>query len=450
MVLFSAFLILTEVYAALGVGSRVAVIAATISGNSVVQDEIQERNRQIEELQRQIEENQAQADAAGTKSKTLENEIARLNAEIKQVQLEIRALDLSIGKTTDEIQETEGQISDTSQQMAKHRNALAQYIKLAYENDQRSLTEILLNNESISDFFNELNNLSATQDNLQLTIKDMKELKTQLETHQNQLEEQQTELERAKRLQDIEKRSLDSTKAGQNKLLKDTKGQESKFQELVKKSQKDIEAIRSQITYLEQNGVSAEDAVKYGHLAAIGAGIRPEYLLAELELESATGSNVGKCLIVDSTSGATRRVTNGQIYSKGIHPTRDLPLFLSITAELGRDPFQTPISCGSSWGGAMGPAQFIPSTWMGYREEVARLTGHNPASPWSIEDAFVAAAAKLSKDGANTKTSAGEIAASRRYYCGRSIGTKEKPLPSGCISYANSVQRLAAEIAKNL
>ena len=53
--------------------------------------------------------------------------------------------------------------------------------------------------------------------------------------------------------------------------------------------------------------MSAEDAVKYGQLAAIGAGIRPAFLLAELEQESALGSNVGKCYIVDKTSGATRQ-----------------------------------------------------------------------------------------------------------------------------------------------
>ena len=414
---------------------------------AAVQDEIADRNQQIEELQRQIEEYQNQVDSARTKSSTLESEIARLNAEINQVQLEIRALNLSINKTTAEVRETEGQISDTEQQMAKHRNALAQYIKLAYENDQRSLTEILLNNESISDFFNELNNISATQDNLQLTIKDMKELKSQLETRQNQLEEQQTELERAKRLQDIEKSSLDSTKAGQSKLLKDTKGQESKYQELVKRSQKDIEALRAQVRYLEQNGVSAEEAVKFAQLAAIRTGIRPEYLLAELEQESGLGINVGKCNITDTTSGSSRHITTGRVFKRGIHPTRDLPAFLSITAELGKDSLQTPISCwpGSGYGGAMGPAQFIPSTWMGYREEVARLTGHNPANPWVIEDAFVAAAAKLSKDGANSQTRAGEIAASKRYYCGSATSRS-----SGCINYANSVQRLAAEIAKNL
>ena len=410
-----------------------------------VQDDIDAKNRLLEEYQRQMEEYIQEAEKAGTQSKTLQNEIARLNTQIKQVQLEIKSLDVSIKKTDLEIGVTETKIGDAETEIGTHKNALAQYIKIVNENDQRSLTEILLKNQNLSDFFNDLNSIQTTQDNLKTAINDIKRLKGQLEEHQTNLEDKQTELEQAKRLQEIEKRSIDATKAAQAKLLKDTQGKESKYQELVKKTQKDIEAIKNQIGYLIQNGISAEEAIKYGQLAAIGAGIRPAYLLAELEQESALGNNVGKCLIVDATSGATRRVTNGQVYKKGIHPTRDLALFLNITAELSKDPFQTPISCGSSWGGAMGPAQFIPSTWMGYREEVTRLTGHNPANPWSIEDAFVAAAAKLSKDGANSQTRAGEVAASKRYYCGSATSRS-----SGCNNYANSVQRLATEIAKNL
>lgn len=410
-----------------------------------VQDDIDAKNRLLEEYQRQLEGYIQEAEKAGSQSKTLQGEIARLNAEINQVQLEIKSLGVSINKTGLEIGVTETKIGDAENKINTHKSALGQYIKIINENDQRSLTEILLKNQNLSDFFNDLNSIQTTQDNLKTAIDDIKDLKGQLEQHQSNLEQKQNELEQAKRLQEIEKRSIDATKATQAKLLKDTQGKESKYQELVKKTQKDIEAIKSQIGYLIQNGISAEEAIKYGQMAAIGAGIRPAFLIAELEQESALGSNVGKCLIVDGTSGATRRVTNGQIYNKGIHPTRDLALFLTITAELGKDPFQTPVSCGSSWGGAMGPAQFIPSTWMGYRDIVTRLTGHNPANPWSIEDAFVAAASKLAKDGASSQTRAGEIAASKRYYCGSATSRS-----SGCINYANSVQRLATEIAKNL
>lgn len=410
-----------------------------------VQDEIDTKNRQIEALQKQIDEYEQRAEGARNQSQTLQGEVNNLNARINEVQLEIKSLGLSIKKTGLEINDTESKIGDAQDKINKHKNALAQYIKIIYENDQRSLTEILLKNDSLSDFFNDLNNIQTTQSDLKTAIDDIKDLKNQLEKHHADLEDKQTELGRLRGLQEIENKSLSQNKNHKNQLLKQTKGQESKYQELVKKSQKDLEALKNQISYLIQNGISAEDAVKYGQLAAIGASIRPAFLIAELEQESALGNNVGKCYIIDATSGATRRITNSQVYKKGIHPTRDLALFLSITAELGKDPFQTPISCGSSWGGAMGPAQFLPSTWMGYREEVTRLTSHNPANPWSIEDAFVAAATKLAKDGANSKNRAGEVAASKRYYCGNASSRS-----SGCVNYANSVQRLAAEIETSL
>ena len=412
-----------------------------------VQEEIEARNKQIEDLQKQIDGYQNQVDGARTKSKTLENEISRLNAEINQVQLEIKSLNLSINKTSFEIEETEKQISGAEEEMGKHKNALAQYIKIANENDQISLAEILLKNNSISDFFNEINNINSTQDNLQGTIKNIKDLKIKLENRQSVLEEKQTELEQTRRLQQVEQKSLDLNKLSKNKLLKDTKGQETKFQELVKKTQKDIEAIKNQIGYLIQNGVSAEEAVKYAQLAAIAVNIRPAFLLAELEQESALGKNVGRCNITDTTSGSSRHITTGKVFARGIHPTRDLPLLLTITSGLGKDPLQTPISCwpGSGWGGAMGPAQFIPSTWVAYAAQVASLVGRTVANPWNIEDAFTAAAVKLARGGATSKTRAGEVAASKAYYCGNSKSTN-----SGCINYANSVQRKAAEIEKSL
>lgn len=417
------------------------------SVEATVQDEIDAKNRLLEEYQKQMEEYQSQAENAGLQSKTLKNEIARLNTEIKQVQLEIKSLGVSINKTGLEIGVTETKISDAEDKINKHKNALAQYIKIINENDQRSLTEILLKNQNLSDFFNDLNSIQITQENLKIAINDIKQLKGQLEEHQSDLEDKQTELERAKRLQEIEKRSIDTTKVAQAKLLKDTQGKETKYQELVKKSQKDIEAIKNQIGYLIQNGVSAEEAIKYGQLAAIGAGIRPAFLIAELEVESKLGINVGKCYITDTTSGNSRKITTGQVFKRGINPTRDLALFLTITRDLGKDPLQTPISCwpGSGWGGAMGPAQFIPSTWVSYAAQVARLVGRSVANPWNIEDAFTAAAVKLANGGATSKTRAGEVAASKAYYCGNSKSTS-----SGCVNYANIVQRKAAEIEVNL
>lgn len=404
-----------------------------------VQDEIDAKNRQIEEIQKQIEGYEKQAEGARNQSQTLQNEINNLNAKISQVQLEIKSLGLSIKKTGLEINDTETKINDAEDKINKHKNALAHYIKIIYENDQRSLTEILLKNQNLSDFFNDLNSIQTTQDNLKTAIDDIKQLKGQLEEHQNNLEEKQTELERLKDLQEIENKSLSQNKNQKNKLFKDTKGQESKYQELVKKSQKDLQAIKDQIGYLIQNGVSAEEAVKYGQLAAIATGIRPAFLIAELEVESGIGINVGKCNRAgDPPSKSFRSI----MHSYDIQP------FLNLTAQLGLDSNTTPVSCPSprgGYGGAMGPAQFIPITWLGYAEEVARLVGRTLANPWNIEDAFTAAAVKLARGGATSKTRAGEVSASKAYYCGN-----PKSIKSGCVNYANLVQRKAAEIETNL
>ncbi len=412
-----------------------------------IQDDIAAKQKQIEEIQKQIDEYQVQIDTTRIKSKTLENEISGLNAKIGQLNLEIKSMALAISQTSLEINEAENQIGQLGDEIGKHKNALAQYIKIVYENDQKNLTEIILKNQNLSSFFRDLDSINITQDKLQTVVGEMKRLKSDLGTQKETLEDKKTDLERLKNLQEIAKKSIDRDKNQKNSILKETKGQESKYQKLVKKSQKDLQEIKDQIGYLIQNGVSAEEAVKYAQLAAIAAGIRPAFLLAELEQESALGKNVGKCYITDTTSGNSRKITTGQVFARGIHPTRDLALFLSITRELDKDPFQTPISCwpGSGWGGAMGPAQFIPSTWIGYAAQVARLVGRSIANPWNIEDAFTAAAVKLANGGATSKTRAGEVAASKAYYCGNPKSSK-----SGCVNYANSVQRKAAEIEQNL
>src|SRR3989344_206147 len=409
---------------------------------AAIEDEILTRQQQIEELQKQIAEYQQQAEVNRSQARTLETEINGLNAQIRQIELTIRSLELSINQTSDEISDTESEILDAENKISKHKDAIAQFLKIIYENDQKSLTEILLSNDDLSDFFGAINNVRANQDKLQATIEETKKLKTELEQQQENLEEKRSEFERLRGLEAFEKRSLDQNKGTKNKILKDTKGQEKKFQELVNKTQKDIEALRAQVAYLELNGVTAEEAVKYGQLAAIATGIRPAYLIAVLEVESGLGRNVGKC---------NRSEDPPAKHWQSIMHTRDHQPFQSITSRLGLNIDTTAVSCPQyvngrryGWGGAMGAAQFIPPTWIAYEDEVSRIVGRM-ANPWNIEDAFTAAAVKLGRAGATAKTRAAEVAASKAYYSGKSYCST-----APCNSYANAIQRKAAEIEKNL
>lgn len=419
--------------------------------NAGVQDEIAERQKQIEELQRQIEEYQGQIDTNRSQAKTLENEIGKLNAKIGQITLEIRGLELSVNKTRLEIGDTEKKIGESKSVITRHKNALAQYIQIAYRSDQITFTEVLFNNDNLSDFFNYINSIQNTQDNLRATIQSVKKLKSDLENHQVALEEKKTDLEHLIGIQSVQKRSLDVNKKEKDKLLKETKGQESKFQELVKKSQKDIKKIREQLTFLIQHGITAEDAVKYAQLAAIRAGIRPAFLLAILEIESRLGQNVGTGNWKDDMYECyirlgTRYYPDRKSYYLQRAET-EKNAFFAIIGKLALNPDAVKVSREPNYGcgGAMGPAQFIPSTWLSYEEEVARLTGHNPPNPWNIEDSFMASAIKLTKGGADKKTRAAESGAARAY-----IGGSTKCSSSICNYYSSTVLRKADEIEQNL
>jgi hypothetical protein len=103
---------------------------------------------------------------------------------------------------------------------------------------------------------------------------------------------------------------------------------------------------------------------------------------------------------------------------------RQRPVFEAITRELGYDPNEMPVSkkprSYKGWGGAMGPAQMMPTTWRVYQNEVAEITGHYPPDPWDLTDAIAAMAVKVSKvQGVTDGDYDAEYKAAGLYFAGR-------------------------------
>jgi len=83
----------------------------------------------------------------------------------------------------------------------------------------------------------------------------------------------------------------------------------------------------------------------------------------------------------------------------------------------------------SGCGGAMGPAQAMPSLWSSFEQQVTNYTGSNPASPWEYDDAFTFAGLHLknlynsstecsASGGAATQSCFGEVCSVWRYMGG--------------------------------
>jgi len=86
----------------------------------------------------------------------------------------------------------------------------------------------------------------------------------------------------------------------------------------------------------------------------------------------------------------------------------------------------------------MGPSQFIPSTWVLYKDEIKAITG-KLANPWDIRDAFLATGIYLKDLGGNTN----EFNAVMKYFSGSNWSKWEE-------FYGRSVLAIAADYENDI
>lgn len=388
------------------------------------------RDDKIKQLEASIDQYTQQIQAKENEAQSLANQISIFELQIKQAQAELDATNLTIGRLTSAIGKKENSIALKEKEIAKENEVLAQYLRQAARSDSGSLLEFLLKNYKFSDFFSDLNYLTNVQSKVQDTLAIIKGLKDKLVQEKEDLESDKTEQEQLKRIQTRQKTGLESSKKQKQKLLDQTKGQERAYQQLLSKAREDLDKIRNQPYDLAMGfKMTFEEALKNALPAAQLTGVRAAFIMAIVKIESDWGGNVGK--------GTWRT---------DMHP-RDFNAFKAITSALGLDPDSTPVSKKPAygWGGAMGPAQFIPTTWMLYADAVANLTGHKPASPWNIEDAFTASGLMLAQSGANKQTYASEVKAAKIYIAG---GRWNTSLTARI--YANNVMAQATKIQKDI
>ena len=410
---------------------------------------------QMDVLEKEINDLDKQLDATEQEKETLTRQIKIFDAEIKKKELELKRLGLAIKQATADIKRKDTQIGVLSGKISRIRTDLQANVLLLYRQNTSSLIEALLSYSSLSQFFSSLNQLENVQAEIQNSLSDLRGTKKETEEARNELQEFKEGQEALRALQELERVTIERNKKEKDELLRVTKGKEALFQQILTQKKKNLAALKNQLFYLEKTGVSAEDALKYAKLAADRVGIRPEFLLALLEVESgkqyqdgviSAGTYVGtgnwKTDMYDCYINLGKRAT----------AENQKAAFFEITSKLGYDADRMPVSRRPYYGcgGAMGAAQFIPTTWLLFEDRVSRVTGHNPPNPWDAEDAFTAAAIFLADSGATSKTEAGEKRAAQTYISGRPSCPSSGSARTACLGYSRQVLSLSREISRNI
>jgi len=404
----------------------------------VFADEKAELEKQLQEIEAQINQYQNELNAIQGEKNTLQNKINQLKKQQATLTLQIKSTNLKVQQLSGKISETQSAINDRTNKAQQLESEIAELIRVINNYDDFPILYALISENSLFESITEIERQNQVFLSIKNLLNQVLEVKKQLDTQKEIFADQQEEAKSLLSIKVLQQQQLSGSVSEQNSLLKETKGKESNYQTVIADKQKAVAQIRGRLYVLlgVTNQVTFGEALEIAKWASQQTGVRAAFLLAILTQESNLGKNVGTCNRAGDPPSKSWRVI--------MKPSRDHEPFKTITSELGLDIDTTPVSCPMrdssgnqiGWGGAMGPAQFIPSTWMGYRAKVTAITGKT-ANPWDIRDAFLAAAIKLKAGGAGKVS--GEWAAAMIYFSG-STNTRFRFYGDNVVSMANKYQ----------
>ena len=418
----------------------IAVPTTAFAQNSVTQavaNRQQELQNQLNAIESQIAVQQQLLDTAQNQHQTLQTQIDAFNAEIRRTQLQIQAIDLTITQLSGNIVVHNQTLSSLSHQLASEKESLAQILRQTQVLDGYSVVSVALGSQDVSGFFSDLDAFASIKSKLAESFSQIQQTSSSTETEKQALQARLAEQEQLRTVAQLAKQSVLTQERDKQRLLAETKGVEANYQTLISANQKTAAQIRSELfTLRDSAAIPFGTALAYAEAAQKATGTRAAVTLGVLKQETNLGENLG--------------TGNWRV---DMAPNRDQPIFVYITRTLGLDPNRMPVSKKPyyGWGGAMGPGQFIPSTWVCYggfvnvntgdctnaagmnwnqywqgpwqyvasKDRVRTLTGGtSPSNPWNPQDAIMATAMLMADNGAAAQTPSAERLAALRYFAG--------------------------------
>ena len=380
---------------------------------------------------------------------SLQREANVLNAKINEAKAFIRKRNIAIEQLRLDIDNKTKTISTLEEKIQNSQDSISQLIRKTHEIDSYTLPEVILARKDLSEFFSDADTFSTINRSLKQLLDEIRETKNLTEREREMLAQKRDQETDIKEKIEADKRKVEKNEQEKQYLIRVNRTQEKSYEEVIRDRQKKAAEIRAALFALRDTAaIPFGTAYQYALEAEKRTDIRPAFLLAILTQETNLGKNLGACNKPDSpVERQWQAIMPGpEDIKKGLSRRDDESAFLRIVESLGLGPRDRVLSCpiGSGWGGAMGPSQFIPTTWEAYAPRVAQALGKTIANPWNPEDAFMASSIYLTDLGAGAQTFTAERTAALKYYAG---GNWNRPANA---FYGNQVMQRAKTIQETM
>lgn len=199
-----------------------------------LRQKITERNADIANLEKQILEYQKTLSTLSSQKNTLANSIKQLDITAKKLALDIKLTQNKINATNLTIQDLSQEIGTTNDSIFVNQDAIKKIVRSRNEIDSIPLVESLAGEFTLTNVWRTVDASLSVQEKLGGHVVALKDTKNVLEDKRTKMEKAQKDLLVLKNQLSSQKKIVDQNNKDKQKLLKDTKNQESNYNALLK------------------------------------------------------------------------------------------------------------------------------------------------------------------------------------------------------------------------
>ncbi|HUQ30340.1 MAG TPA: peptidoglycan DD-metalloendopeptidase family protein [Candidatus Paceibacterota bacterium] len=235
-----------------------------------IQAQIDKHNSQITALQAEIAQYQKQLNVLGTQKNTLQSTISTLALQQKQLDAQIKLTQNKIGAANLKISELTSSIGDKEKIIANTEATIGKTLRDTSQNEAVPLLAQMLSAGDISDAWMAVDEAVLLNRALQAHIRALETARIELTDNRDAVAKTKAELVALQNSLSTERKSIELNKAAQQKLLADTKNQESSYQKLLASKRAEEAAFEAALFQLESQ---LKFIVDPSHIPPSGKGI---------------------------------------------------------------------------------------------------------------------------------------------------------------------------------
>ena len=247
------------IFLCLILGGLLSTSSSVLSQAGSVDDEIKALNDKISAQKKQMdsltEKQKAYQDMIDQKRQdkdNLLNQLSILDNRTAKAQLDIDSTNLEIDKTNLEIKKIQLDMENVDSEIETEKQHIGNLLRLAYKEDQVSTMEMLLLNNSLSEFLSQAKYLENTNDKIKESLDNLQNKKDQLDKSRLSLNDKNTQLATLKTELEQKVGDLDYEKQSKGVILEETKSSEAEYQNLLAQAKKEQLQAEAEVYSMEK------------------------------------------------------------------------------------------------------------------------------------------------------------------------------------------------------